>query len=156
MNLIQLRTPMPISVVGGAGWEGPVGKAMAVGWFQESIDHHIVWIAVMDETGQCWEVENPYIRFRQNFTWGRSRPETEKDLAARMAEAIAEHGLEEDTIRAQMEAAEMEDKWEPQRCGPEKKYISGYRCRDCDRIFCWPSAHQCGNGLSAAEVGAAA
>lgn len=76
MNLIQLPIPFPIEIVGGKGWAGPTGPGMAVGWFQPHIEHHIVWIIFLDSTGQCWEVENPFIRARPNFTWGRPTPES--------------------------------------------------------------------------------
>jgi hypothetical protein len=80
MNIIQLPTPIPVRVVGD--WKGPTGKGMAIGWFQESIDHHLTWLVFMDDTGQCWEVENPYIRARENLTWGRPKPDGANDVFA--------------------------------------------------------------------------
>ena len=75
MNIRQLNPVIPVKVVGGPGWKGPTGNGMAIAWFQPNIEHHLTWIVFMDETGQCWEVENPYIRARANFTWGRPTPE---------------------------------------------------------------------------------
>ena len=73
--LIQLHTPIPVTVVPGSGWLGPTGKGMAIGWWQPSIDYHLIWFVFFDETGQMWQVENPNIRARANFTWGRPTPE---------------------------------------------------------------------------------
>ena len=73
--LIQLNPPLPLRVVAGCGWKGPLGNCMAVGWFQESIDHHLTFVVIMDETGQFWEVEQTNVRARTNLTWGRPNPE---------------------------------------------------------------------------------
>lgn len=75
MNLIQLATPLPLRIVGGPGWAGPTGNCMAVGWFKPHPEHNIVWICFLDDSGQQWEVESPYIRARSNITWGRPSPE---------------------------------------------------------------------------------
>ncbi len=77
IRLIQLDPPVPLRVVPGAGWEGPTGAAMAVGWFQESIDHSLTFVCVMDLTGEVWQVEQTNVRFRRNITWGRN-PQQEK------------------------------------------------------------------------------
>lgn len=75
MNPIQLHTPIPVRVVPGNAWEGPTGAGMAIGWFQESIDHSLTFVVAMDDTGQVWEVEQPNIRLRRNITWGRNSPD---------------------------------------------------------------------------------
>lgn len=75
MDILQLDPVIPVNVIGGPGWKGPTGYGMAIGWWQASIEHHLVWIVFMDETGQCWEVENPFIRARTNITWGRTTPD---------------------------------------------------------------------------------
>lgn len=71
----QLHTPIPLRVVPGYGWGGPTGDCMAVGWFQESIDHSLTFIVIMDDSGQFWEVEQPNVRARANITWGRNSPD---------------------------------------------------------------------------------
>ena len=82
MNLIQLHTPLPLRIVGGfksdgQEWKGPTGNCMAVGWCSQHQDHHISWIVFMDtgpHAGECYTVENPWIRARSNWTWGRYVP----------------------------------------------------------------------------------
>lgn len=69
--MLQLQPVIPITVVSGAGWKGPTGKAMAIGWVDRGADHHMIWIVFMDSTGECWQVENPNVRARPNITWGR-------------------------------------------------------------------------------------
>lgn len=64
-------------------------------------------------------------------------------LKKMLAEGIGKHGLAEDAIAAQVEAAEMIDEWEPRRAGPGNNYISGYRCRKCNGIWTWPQEHFC-------------
>lgn len=79
MNLIQLPVPLPARIVGGKvsnqEWSGPTGDGMIVGWFKPHIEHNIVYIVILNETGQFWEVESPFIRATTNKTWGRNAPE---------------------------------------------------------------------------------
>ncbi len=85
MNLLahaQLPVPLPVRIVGGKTakqeWRGPLGDAMAIGWYKPHPDHNIVYVCVMDETGQQWEAESPFVRFRTNITWGRWKPQKGK------------------------------------------------------------------------------
>lgn len=74
MVLVQLGETIPVLVVGGCGWQGPVGNALAIGWAHYGVEHPLVWVVWMDETGQCWEVPNPNVRARRNITLGRGKP----------------------------------------------------------------------------------
>lgn len=74
--IIQLNPPIPVNVVGGkAGqqtWEGPTGTGMAIIFNNYGPDHNNTWTIIMDETGEIWDVENPFVRGQKNMTWGRT------------------------------------------------------------------------------------
>lgn len=66
--MTELRTPLPLIVVGGPDWEGPIGKATAFFLYGGHQELNLVWTVVMKETGQCWCVPNQFIRFPVNVT----------------------------------------------------------------------------------------
>jgi hypothetical protein len=85
--MIQLRVPLPVRVVPGAGWSGPTGTGMCLAWYKPHVEHNLIWLVAFDDTGQVWEVENPNIRATANITWGRSRPQGAADPAEKMLAA---------------------------------------------------------------------
>jgi hypothetical protein len=36
-----------------------------------NVDHHNLWMCVLDETGEVVNVPNNKLRFEENWTWGR-------------------------------------------------------------------------------------
>jgi hypothetical protein len=121
----------------------------------------------MDETGQCWEVENPHVRFRMNITWGRPSPEgpppaggpeaakegkgeppvfdqgrEAEKLKRQLTENLYAAGLTDNAVADQTEAFELPETWAPIRVG-DGSYIREFRCRMCG----WPSmramTHDC-------------
>ena len=70
--MLELKTPLPLIVVGGDQWKGPIGKATAFFLQNSHQELNLVWTVVMKETGQCWCVPNQYIRFPVNITEGRN------------------------------------------------------------------------------------
>lgn len=73
--LTQLNPPLPFVVVGGTvlgrTWRGPTGSCMAILVQKDHPDCNLVFTVIMDETGQLWEVEHPFLRAEPNITWGR-------------------------------------------------------------------------------------
>lgn len=69
--MLQLNPPLVRIVVGGPGWEGPIGEGVANLIEPGHRDDDLVWIIDMDETGQTWCVQNRYVRAPQNITYGR-------------------------------------------------------------------------------------
>ena len=51
----------------------PKGNGRAIGWIDYGPDYHLLWICFIDETRECWTLENPYIRQSANFTFGRKK-----------------------------------------------------------------------------------
>lgn len=79
--IYQLPTPMAMKVVNerivdGQEWNGPIGNCMVIAWVDRHPDLHLIWLVIMDSTGECWEVENPFVRARTNLTWGRNAKRT--------------------------------------------------------------------------------
>lgn len=70
--LTQLNPVLPVTIKPNSGSPIPAGKGMAIMVQKFHPDHHLTWVIVMDETGEIWEVENPYVRFQANYTWGRN------------------------------------------------------------------------------------
>lgn len=73
--LLQLNPALPVSIISGPGWAGPVGNAVAHILLDYGIEHDIHWVCCMDDTGEFWTVPNPYVRGRPNITLGRPHPE---------------------------------------------------------------------------------
>ena len=64
-TLIQLNPSIPVLVVGK-------GTDECVGWLDYGPEHNLIWIVAMDDTGECWQVPNPDIRFLRNYSIGRN------------------------------------------------------------------------------------
>jgi len=62
--ILQLNPPIPVFIVGK-------GKGYAQALIDNGPEHHLQWTVFMDETGECWTVENPQIRAQNNITLGR-------------------------------------------------------------------------------------
>jgi hypothetical protein len=64
--MLQLRPILPVTVT---------SKDDAKGWayflIDEGDDHHLMWVVVLDASGEVWVVPNPEIRVRKNWTLGR-------------------------------------------------------------------------------------
>src|SRR6185437_3412272 len=70
MPFVQLNPAIPIEVVENESGI-PTGKGLAVGVIDYSAEMHLMWVVFLDESGQCWTVQNPYIRAQANLTIGR-------------------------------------------------------------------------------------
>lgn len=77
---IQLNPPLPVDVVSQGGsrkWGGPTGSGMAILVKDLGPDYNNIWTVIMDETGEIWDIENPFVRGQRNLTWGRRVATTE-------------------------------------------------------------------------------
>lgn len=68
----EFRTPIPVRVVGRHGDRQPLGSGVAYGIFRTHHDQHTIWHVCFDDSGEFWEVENPFVRGDPNITWGRT------------------------------------------------------------------------------------
>ena len=68
--ILQLNPPLPLIT--------PKGPGLAHFLIDYGPEHNLHWVVVLDkpgitgEVGECWEFENPEIRFYPNFTMGRT------------------------------------------------------------------------------------
>ena len=64
--LTQLQTPLPVHVI-----DKGAGLAFAV--IDYGIEHNLVWVTALDESGEIWCAPNPKVRVAENWTLGRRR-----------------------------------------------------------------------------------
>ena len=62
--ILQLNPPIPVYVVGK-------GKGLAHFVIDRGIEFHLEWVVFMDDSTECWTVQNPQIRAQFNITYGR-------------------------------------------------------------------------------------
>lgn len=63
----QLEPPLPMTVVGKGD-----GYAVAVIDYGQEFD--LLWVVVLDESGEIWCAPNPKVRMQGNWSMGRGRP----------------------------------------------------------------------------------
>lgn len=61
--ILQLNPPLPMFTEKGTG--------LAHFMIDYGIEHHLMWVIVMDVDGSIWTVENPKVRMQFNQTIGR-------------------------------------------------------------------------------------
>ena len=70
--MIQLDPPIPLKT--------PKGDGMAHFVTNLGQEHNLIWTVFIDETGEIWEFQNPYVRAQKNITMGRTQVEDPRDL----------------------------------------------------------------------------
>jgi hypothetical protein len=58
--IIQLNPTIPL--------ETPKGKAKAHFLIDYGQEHHLLWVAFQDDTGECWTWPNPQIKLQENVS----------------------------------------------------------------------------------------
>lgn len=61
--MLQLNPSIPVKTDKGPG--------MAIGWIDYGPEHDLLWIVIDDKTKECWCVNNKFIKFGDNITYGR-------------------------------------------------------------------------------------
>ena len=61
--------------------DSPKGLALVKFLVCEGIDSDLLWITIINETGECWTFSNEDIRFCKNLTIGRRQDWQEADKA---------------------------------------------------------------------------
>ena len=59
----QLHTPLPMST--------PRGKGYALAVIDYGLEHDLLWVVALDDTGEIWCVPNGEARMRENWSAGR-------------------------------------------------------------------------------------
>ena len=63
----ELRQYLPVDTAKGKGY--------AIAVIDYGQGHHLIWVVVLDDSGQIWCVPNPEVRAQTNWTMGRRSPE---------------------------------------------------------------------------------
>lgn len=64
MSFTQLNPTLPLTVEGK-------GKGYAIAVIDYGEEHSLIWVTVMDDTGEIWCAPNPKVRVQSNWTLGR-------------------------------------------------------------------------------------
>lgn len=67
MSFTQLNPTLPIHVEGR-------GDGYAIGMIDYGQEHNLIWVTVLDLTGEIWCAPNPLVRVKPNWTMGRKKP----------------------------------------------------------------------------------
>lgn len=62
--ILQLDPPIPVYVINR-------GKALAHFIIDRGVEFHLEWVVFMDDSTECWTVQNPQVRAQKNITYGR-------------------------------------------------------------------------------------
>lgn len=62
--MLQLNPSIPV--------ETPKGKGQAAFLIDYSPEHDLYWVVFLDESRECWTLNNKDIRLQQNITLGRA------------------------------------------------------------------------------------
>jgi hypothetical protein len=60
--IIQLNPTIPLST--------PKGNGYAIALIDYSEAHNLMWVTVINETGEIWTFQNPEVRAQKNITMG--------------------------------------------------------------------------------------
>jgi hypothetical protein len=60
----QLNPSLPLHVLDR-------GDGYAIGMIDYGQEHNLIWVTVLNDTGEVWCAPNPMVRFGKNWTMGR-------------------------------------------------------------------------------------
>ena len=64
----QLNPPMPVTVL-------DKGNGLAFAVIDYGLEHNLIWVTALDNSGEVWCAPNPKVRMQANWTAGRLRDE---------------------------------------------------------------------------------
>ena len=62
----QLNPPMPVTVL-------DKGNGLAFAVIDYGLEHNLIWVTALDNSGEIWCAPNPKVRMQANWTAGRSK-----------------------------------------------------------------------------------
>ena len=62
----QLHSPIPVHVI-------DKGSGLAFAVIDYGIEHNLIWVTALDESGEIWCAPNPQLRVADNWTVGREK-----------------------------------------------------------------------------------
>ena len=60
----QLNPPMPVTVL-------DKGNGLAFAVIDYGLEHNLIWVTALDNSGEIWCAPNPKVRMQANWTAGR-------------------------------------------------------------------------------------
>ena len=61
--ITRIDPPLPLETIKGSGF--------AHFLIDYGVEHHLIWVVFLNESGECWSFQNPEIRLEKNWTMGR-------------------------------------------------------------------------------------
>lgn len=62
--ILQLDPPIPLTC--------PKGNGLAHVLIDYGMESNLYWVIFLDKTGECWTIDNRFIRAQNNITMGRN------------------------------------------------------------------------------------
>jgi hypothetical protein len=63
MSIIQLSPPIPMYT--------PKGEGLAWFMIDYGVEHNLMWVVAINDTGEIWTYDNPSVRAIKNISMGR-------------------------------------------------------------------------------------
>ncbi|QZD90531.1 hypothetical protein K3148_03825 [Qipengyuania aurantiaca] len=60
----QLNPPLPVTVL-------DKGNGFAIAVIDYGLEHNLIWVTALDNSGEIWCAPNPKVRMQANWTAGR-------------------------------------------------------------------------------------
>ena len=76
----QLIPPMPVTVL-------DKGNGLAFAVIDYGVEHNLIWVTALDNSGEIWCAPNPKVRMQANWTAGRTKDENLQATRGKVAPA---------------------------------------------------------------------
>lgn len=64
-TMTRIDPPLPV--------ETPKGEGLAHFVVDYGLEHNLMWVVFLNDSGECWSFQNPLIRICKNFSWDRPK-----------------------------------------------------------------------------------
>ena len=76
----QLNPPLPVTVL-------DKGNGFAIAVIDYGLEHNLIWVTALDNSGEIWCAPNPKVRMQANWTAGRIKDENLQATRGKVAPA---------------------------------------------------------------------
>ena len=76
----QLNPPLPVTVL-------DKGNGFAIAVIDYGLEHNLIWVTALDNSGEIWCAPNPKVRMQDNWTADRIRDENFQASRGKVAPA---------------------------------------------------------------------
>lgn len=70
----QLDPPLPVHVL-------EKGQGLAFAVIDYGVEHNLIWVTALDQSGEIWCAPNPKVRMQANWSMGRAKDPTLRVMA---------------------------------------------------------------------------